>query len=124
MIQKIKHGLKIISIMVSWALENAIDTADSMKSRGYGLKGRTAFSIYRFDKRDRKAMMAVIGSAFFILYGVVQGAIKFKYYPKIKIADMTTMSFMTYIVYGLLCLMPLIINIWEAIKWKHLQSKI
>lgn len=123
-IQKMKHGLKIISIMVMWALENAIDTADSMKSRGYGLRGRTAFSIYRLDKRDRRVMMAIIGSALFILYGVVQGAIKFKYYPKIKIADMTTMSFMTYIVYGLLCLMPLIMNIWEAIKWKHLQSKI
>lgn len=122
-IQKIKHGVKILSIMVMWALENAIDTADSMKSRGYGLKGRTAFSIYRFDKRDRKAMITIIGSVFFILYGVTQDAIKFKYYPKIKITPITPISFMIYTIYGLLCLMPLIINIWEAIKWKHLQSK-
>ena len=28
-------------------LENAIETSDSMRSRGYGLKGRTAFSIYQ-----------------------------------------------------------------------------
>ena len=38
------------------ALENAIETADSMKSRGYGLRGRTAFSIYRMEARDRYAL--------------------------------------------------------------------
>ncbi|MCL2363015.1 MAG: energy-coupling factor transporter transmembrane protein EcfT, partial [Defluviitaleaceae bacterium] len=53
--KKARHGLKILSIMVTWALENAIDTADSMKARGYGLQGRSAFSIYSFDTRDRKA---------------------------------------------------------------------
>ncbi len=43
-----------MSILVTWALENAIDTADSMKDRGYVLPGRTAFSIYRFDRRDKE----------------------------------------------------------------------
>ncbi len=33
---RVKNGIKIMSIMVTWALENAIETADSMKSRGYG----------------------------------------------------------------------------------------
>ena len=42
-----RNGMKIISILVTWALENAIDTADSMKSRGYGMPGRTAFSIFQ-----------------------------------------------------------------------------
>ena len=42
-----------LSILVTWALENAIQTSDPMRSRGYGLHGRTAFSIYRFTKRDK-----------------------------------------------------------------------
>ena len=42
LISRIKHGIKIISIMITWSLENAIETADSMKSRGHGLKGRDA----------------------------------------------------------------------------------
>lgn len=54
LIKRAKHGIKIMSILVTWALENAIDTADSMKDRGYGLPGRTAFSIYRFDRRDKE----------------------------------------------------------------------
>ena len=48
-VERAKHGLSILSIMTTWALENAIDTADSMKSRGYGHPGRTAFSIFTFD---------------------------------------------------------------------------
>ena len=59
-IERARHGITILSIMVTWALENAIETADSMKSRGYGLQGRTAFSIYRLDKRDKKALVAVL----------------------------------------------------------------
>ena len=47
LLQRLKNAITILSIMVTWALENAIETADSMKSRGYGLPGRTAFSIYR-----------------------------------------------------------------------------
>ena len=39
-----KHGMKILSVMTTWALENSVETADSMKSRGYGLRGRNNFS--------------------------------------------------------------------------------
>lgn len=48
MLMKAKHGMKILSIMTTWALENSVETADSMKSRGYGLRGRNNFSICRF----------------------------------------------------------------------------
>ena len=33
-IKRAKHGLSILSVMTTWAFENSIDTADSMKSRG------------------------------------------------------------------------------------------
>ena len=56
-------AVTILSIMVTWSLENAIETADSMKSRGYGLPGRTAFSIYSFDGRDGKALAWLIAAA-------------------------------------------------------------
>ena len=45
LLQRCKNAMKVFSIMVTWSLESAIDTADSMRSRGYGQPGRTAFSI-------------------------------------------------------------------------------
>lgn len=59
--------------MVTWALENAIETADSMKGRGYGLPGRTAFSIFRFDRRDKRALLYILTCAAVVVAGAVTG---------------------------------------------------
>ena len=85
-VKKIRYGLNLFSILITWALENAIDTADSMKSRGYGLPGRTAFSIYRFDRRDR-LMGAALAALFAVCcFGCTQGAAFAQYNPRILIA--------------------------------------
>lgn len=60
--QRAAHGLKILSITTTWALENSVETADSMKSRAYGLRGRTNFSIYRFDPEGRDVTGIFSGS--------------------------------------------------------------
>jgi energy-coupling factor transport system permease protein len=70
-LDRVKNGLTILSIMVTWSLENAIETADSMKSRGYGLPGRTAFSIYRFDRRDRAALIWLLLCGAYIIAGAL-----------------------------------------------------
>ena len=65
--------MRALSVTVTWALENAVVTADSMKSRGYGLPGRTAFARQRFDGRDRRFaalhtyMNKLTGAAVFVL---------------------------------------------------------
>ena len=41
LLQRLRNGVTILSILLTWCLENALETADSMKSRGYGLPGRT-----------------------------------------------------------------------------------
>ena len=56
-VERLKKAASIVSIMVTWSLENAAQTADSMKSRGYGLSGRTAFSVYRLDGRDKALLV-------------------------------------------------------------------
>jgi len=117
---KIKNIIKIISIMITWALENSIDTADSMNSRGYGLHGRTSFSNYRFDGRDTFAviyMLALIGA---IITGAYSGFLDVRFFPSVKAAGLSPF----YAAYLLLCLFPVIIDITEEIKWKYLISKI
>ena len=58
---RVKNSIRILSAVITWSLENAIDTSDSMKSRGYGLTGRTAYSNYVFDKRDVTALIYLCG---------------------------------------------------------------
>ncbi|MFR1707715.1 MAG: energy-coupling factor transporter transmembrane component T [Clostridium sp.] len=118
------NGIKILSIMITWALENAIETADSMRARGYGLKGRTSFSIFRFDKRDKITLSVMIMLTMIILLGAFLGENSIVYYPMIKSKTITIFSLLVYSAYILLCLTPIIIDIKEEIKWKHLQLKV
>ena len=124
LLQRTKTAIHIFSIMITWSLENAIETADSMKSRGYGLKGRTAFSIYRFDERDKYTLIWLSFCGLFIIAGSMLSAFGFRYFPDIRYAafDMTTIPF--YCVYSALCITPVILNLKEERKWKTSVSEI
>ncbi len=121
-IQRARKGITILSIMVTWALENAIETADSMRSRGYGLPGRTAFSIYRFDSRDRKALAWLLYCGIYLVSGQAAGFGYFRYYPSIKAVETSPFSLSFVLVYTLLCLTPLIVNLQEDKVWKTLEN--
>jgi len=124
MLQRLKNAITILSIMVTWSLENAIETADSMKSRGYGLPGRTAFSIYRFDDRDKTALIWLCFCGFFIFAGWMAGGLSWQYYPIIKGTLTGAFPISFQLVYLALCLTPMILNVTEDRKWKHLQYEI
>ncbi|QHI73878.1 DUF4430 domain-containing protein [Aminipila terrae] len=120
-IQRAKNGITILSIMVTWALENAIETADSMRSRGYGLPGRTAFSIFHLDSRDKKALAAIAGLGLCVLAGQIFGILYFRYYPSMKGNPLEIFSYFPFIAYAGLCIVPIIINEQEKRQWTATQ---
>jgi len=122
--KRAKIGIRILSILITWSLEKAIETADSMKSRGYGLPGRTAFSIYYFNKRDKKALAWLIFCVIAINWGWITGKMEWRYYPTLKGAEISLLTIFFQLCYTALCLTPFIINIREDRKWRRLQSEI
>lgn len=122
--QRAKDGIKILSVMITWSFENAIDTADSMKSRGYGLYGRTSFSNFRFTLRDTVVLVLTILLSLITLLGSAFGQTYFSYYPSMDGADLSMRNIGVFTAYLLLSLLPVILEIWEAVKWKSLKSKI
>ena len=121
--RRTKIAVTIVSIMITWSLENAIETADSMKSRGYGLKGRTAFSIYRFDDRDKLALLYLGFCGIYLLAGSIVSAFGFRYFPSVRYIGLNAGILSFQIVYLILCLMPAVLNWAEEHKWKAIHSK-
>ena len=119
-----KIAITVLSIMITWALENAIETADSMKSRGYGIPGRTTFSIFTFDKRDKKALICILLLGIYTLAGNLMGGMYFRFFPSMKMAEASVFGISVFVAYLLLCSSPIIIELWEVRKWKALRSKI
>lgn len=123
LLRRMKLAVSVLSIMITWALENAMDTADSMKGRGYGLPGRTAFSIYRLDDRDKSALAFLLLCAFCLVMGTAASAFSFRYYPGIRAGARTPLALSFQLVYAALCAMPMLLNAFEERKWKSIHSK-
>lgn len=119
-IAKAKAGLSVLSAMVTRALENSIETADSMKARGYGATGRTAYSMYRFERRDGILLTLILFLTAIVIFGMVTGNMAFEFYPLISGSGFNIF----FAAYALLCGMPVITEIWEVRRWARLKSKI
>ena len=122
--EKLQQALAAFSATVSWAMEQSIISADSMKSRGYGGLGRTAFSIYTFEKRDGMtlALLALLcaGAAMPHLTDLMG----WTYYPSLTGELLGPVQILVYLCFGGMCNLPLMIDILEDRKWNALRSKI
>ena len=117
-LDKVGWGAALLSSLLGWSLENAIETADTMRSRGYGLPGRTCFSIYRLDRRDKGLLGWLALSGGYVVAGWAAGGLSYTYYPACQAAGGPgSLSLLT--VYLALCLTPLALEAWEERQWKR-----
>lgn len=117
-----KVALRQFSILITWSLEDALGTADSMRSRGYGLRGRTAFSIYRWTLRDLGLLAWILFAGTFVLVGF--RVFSWSYYPVMTGFSFEPYSVSVYLMYAALCLTPAVFGLWEEHRWRSLQSGI
>ncbi|SDE10764.1 energy-coupling factor transport system permease protein [Paenibacillus sp. UNCCL117] len=121
-LERARNGVRILSMMTTWALENAIETADSMKSRGYGLPGRTSFALFRFDRRDQAVSAVLFGLMLIVGAGACAGYNTMRFFPSIRLPELSLPSLAVYAAYGLLCPLPVLIQLLEEIKWRFTAS--
>lgn len=121
---RFKNAMSVFNALVTASLEDAVETADSMICRGYGLKGRTAYSDYIFTKRDTVLSIVLAALGVYIISGVLCGGMKFRYFPTLSGGGITPYSISVFAAYFILCIMPVIIEITEAYRWKAIKSKI
>lgn len=119
--RRVRTGCHVLSAVVTWSLERALVTADSMRSRGYGLPGRTAFSLFRFRKRDVRALVYMLVSGGYVLWGSMKGGFKFWYYPAIRGNLTGTLTVSMYIVYTCLIGLPIFVHVRDAVRQRHMK---
>ncbi|MBQ8765062.1 MAG: energy-coupling factor transporter transmembrane protein EcfT [Clostridia bacterium] len=123
-IKRVKCGIKILSVLITWSLENAIETADSMKSRGYGLSGRTSYTIFKLEKRDKLMLLSMGILSAVILWGILSGKLNYSYFPVLYTEKLSFLSLCMHTAYLFLCLTPVLLEWREAIRWNVIKSKI
>lgn len=117
--QRLKNCIRIFSMLITWTIESLTTASESMRSRGSSLRGRKAFSIYRFDDRDRAYVVGMFLCLTLTAMAVILKQTNIFYDPKIIMTPITAMSFLFYAGYGAFCLMPLGLELWTEYRfWK------
>lgn len=117
MIDKIKAKTQILSVLVTWALENGIKTSDSMAARGYGATKRTSFSIYRFTMEDKIYIFINTFFLLLLLFYYINNHLYINFYPTIQI-NTSNYTFIIYFIFLLINISPFFINYLYNTIWK------
>lgn len=124
LIDRFRGEMRIFSVLVTWALENGIITADSMSARGYGIGRRTRFALFRFRLSDALMCTGCILLSTVVICGMCAGTVDFIFYPHIQAHNPEIFSTLVYLAYALLAFFPSILELEENLRWKSLRSKV
>lgn len=121
--QRMMNCLRIFSMLVTWTIESLSTASESMRSRGSSLRGRTAFSIYRFDNRDRAYVIALFFFLTVTMMAVLLKQTDIVYDPRILMTPITRKSPLFFVGYCALCLMPMALDLWTEFRFRHARNK-
>lgn len=112
----VRSSLRAFSASVGYSAERAMDSAVSMKARGYGTVRRTSFSLYRFTGKTAAALSltAILSGGCAAL--LIMGAGKQYYYPALSEIPADTADILMYSAFAALCLMPSAVIIYSKVR--------
>ena len=122
--ERLVHCLRIFSMLITWLIQALALEADSMKSRGSRLRGRTAFSVYRFDNRDRAFVIALFCGIILTGMGKILGATEMFYDPVILWRPLSGLSAASAAGYAFLCALPLGLELWTERRFERLRRRV
>ncbi len=114
---RVKNAVRIFSMLISWLIASLATVSESMRSRGSALRGRTAFSIYRFDNRDRAYVIAMFACLTLTAMAALLGRSGMTYAPRILCAPLSALDALFATGYFALCAMPLALDVYTALRF-------
>ena len=116
-----KSGLLYVQVLLTYSLEEAIQTADSMNARGYGQGRRTSYEYFKFKKSDMIAMMYLMAVFIVTLYARFSGYGFLTIYPMMEPVHLSIMDMVTTGEFLLFLGFPLFVDIGGIIRWRKLN---
>ena len=94
--QRLHNCIRIFSMLITWTIDSLTTASESMRSRGSSLRGRKAFSIYRFDNRDRAYVIGLFVCLTATWMAVILKQTDMIYDPRMIMPPVTFMSYVFY----------------------------
>jgi len=121
--QKAADGMKLVSLLLTWSLEEAIVTARSMRARGYGTGKRTSYPFYRMRRQDWTVLSGMIVTAIVICAGKYAGYGTLTVYPRLAPFSVSGLEWFVYTAYCVFLAIPLYVQGKEHLLWRCWKFK-
>lgn len=121
---RIKSHGRVLVAMLSRSLEDAMDTAASMRARGYGTARRTSLSLFHMTAGDALLLSVVLICLAVVLVGAALGAVTFTYYPHFGRIGTSPLAWAVYLAFGVLSFGPAALEAKEGVLWSFYRSRI
>ncbi|PFJ14045.1 ABC transporter permease [Bacillus cereus] len=117
-VERVKNGMQLLQVLLICSLEDALQTADSMQARGFGVTKRTTYIRYRMERRDWYTLSYLI--ILFITAIIVSnyGGGKLIIYPKVESVLFQQYDGMMFVLFTLFVSLPIMMEGREWIWWR------
>ena len=117
-VERVKNGMQLLQVLLICSLEDALQTADSMQARGFGVTKRTTYIRYRMERRDWYTLSYL--SILFIVAIICStyGGGKLIIYPKVESILFQQYDGMMFVVFTMFISLPIIMEGREWIWWR------
>lgn len=116
--ERASNGMNMIQILLTWSLEEAIQTADSMKARGYGVGEKSSYIQYRMQKHDWFWLTGMLSLLIICIVGGILGYGKILIYPQLGTLHLFTLDWVVLICMIVLISFPLLVEGRERLRWR------
>lgn len=110
-IHKLRYLIGRISALVTWCIDRALVMSDSMRSRGSLLPHRSAYSLYRFDMRDRGMFLMLVALIALCIMATILSAAYMQINPVIEVPAFTPFFALVLVGYLAFCFLPTIMDL-------------
>ena len=116
--EKVRKAIRHVSTLLGWSLENTVEQVDSMKARGYGLRKRTTFHLFRFESGDYKFMLLLLLLGGSCIIGRCLGYGTMEFYPRMDSLVNGAGDILFYLVFLVLMWLPGLLEWKEELLWR------
>ncbi len=115
----LRNRLALFSGAITWTLDSIVTLSATMESRGGKEKGRTAYSLYRFDLRDRSFVVLLFALVTLCLMAFLLGQTHMKFNPRLHGPALTPLSALFFAAWAALCLLPPGADLLGALQFRR-----
>lgn len=117
--RRAENGMLMLKILLTWSLEEAVQTADSMKARGYGIGKKSSYIPYKIEKRDWTWIVTLFTLFVICIIGGILGYGKIHIYPELGTLHLYPIDWILLICMTIIYSFPLITEGREWIRWRY-----